>query len=86
MFIVQISPVDSADFTLITPRYWNSLLQSNLPGENAAQVSAAVAIHTVPISIPPGTHYCWVDRDGVDSKLAQGFYTCPVLRESNPRP
>ena len=35
--------------------------------------SAAVAINTGPI--PPGTHYCWVDRAGVDSKLAQGFYT-----------
>ena len=26
MFIVQVSPVGPADFTIITPRYWNSLL------------------------------------------------------------
>ena len=55
------------------------------PGENAAQFSAARAIHTVPIFVPPGIHYCWVDRGGADSKLAQGFYTRLGLRESNPR-
>ena len=49
------------------------LSQSRLPGENVPQFSAVVAIHTVPIFIPPGTHYCWVDRGGVDSELAQGF-------------
>ena len=49
--------------------------QSHLLGENATQFSAAVAIHAVPIFIPPGTHYCWKDRGSVDSKLAQGFYT-----------
>ena len=35
-----------------------TLSQSHLPGENAAQFSAAVAIHRVPIIVPPGTHYC----------------------------
>ena len=50
MFMVQISP-----WTLITHRYWNSLFQSHLPGENVAQFSAAVAIHVIPIFIPPGT-------------------------------
>ena len=35
---------------------------------------------------PPGTHYYWVARGGVDSKLAQGFYTRLAPRESNPRP
>jgi hypothetical protein len=34
----------------------------------------------------PGTHYCWVARDNVDSNLAQGFNTWPVCGESNPRP
>ena len=68
-------PVSSADFTLITPKYWNSLFQSHLPGQNAAQFSAAVANRTVLNLVPPGTHYCWVDRGGMDSKLVQGFYT-----------
>ena len=27
--------VGSADFTLLTPRYWNSLFHTHLPGENA---------------------------------------------------
>jgi hypothetical protein len=26
----------------------------------------------------PGTHYCWVARGDVDSKLAQGFHVWPV--------
>ena len=37
-------------------------------------------------SIPLGTHYCWVAGDNVTPKLAQGFYTWPVCRESNPIP
>ena len=76
MFIAQISPyLGSEDFTLITI-YWNShFSQSHLHGENAAQISAAVAFHTVPISVPPGIQYCWVDRGGLDSKFSQGFNT-----------
>ena len=64
-----------------------TLSQSHLAGENAAQFSTAVAIHTVPIFVPSGTHYCWMDRGSVDSKFTQGFYTRTVLRawESNPR-
>ena len=77
MFVVQISPeTGSADFTLFTPQVLElTLSQSHLLGENAAQFSAPVAIRTVPIFVPPSTQYCWVDRGGVDSKLAQGFYT-----------
>ena len=62
---------------LIIPRYWNSctLSQSHLPGKNTAQFSAAVvAIHTAQNFVPPGTHYSWVDRGGVDSNPAQGFH------------
>ena len=44
-----------------------ALSRSHLPWENATQFSAVVAIHTMPIFIPLGTHYCWVDRGGVDS-------------------
>ena len=44
-------------------------------GENTAQLSAAVAIHRVPIFAPTDSHYYWVDRGGVDSKLAQVLYT-----------
>ena len=60
--------------------------QCHIPRDNAAQFSAAVAICTIPIFVPPGTHYCRVDRGGVDSKLAQGFYTWPGLTVSNSRP
>ena len=51
-----------------------TLSQSLLPRENAGQFSAPAVIHIVPIFIPHGTHYCWVDRGGEDSKLAQGVY------------
>ena len=63
--------VDLLNFTLLT----STLSQSQLPGENAVQFSAGVAIHTAPIFIPPDTHYFWVDIGSVCSKLAQGFYT-----------
>ena len=29
----------------------------------------------ITIFVPPGTHYYWVDSGGVDSMLAQDFYT-----------
>ena len=41
------------------------------PWGECRQFSAAEAIHT--IFRPPGTHFCWVDRGSVDSKLAQGL-------------
>ena len=50
------------------------------------RISAAEAIHTLTILVPPGTHHCWVDRGGADSNLAQRFYTLHTLQESNPRP
>ena len=56
----------------------------HLPGMNVAQFSATVVIHTVSIFVPPGTHYCWVDSGGEDSKLVHD--TWPALQESNPRP
>ena len=34
-----------------------TLSQSHLPRENEAQFSTDVAIHTVPVVVPPGTHY-----------------------------
>ena len=77
------------DFTSITPRYWNSLFNSLVlllcPRAQCSTFSAAEAIHAVPIFVPPGTHYYWVGRVGVDSKLGQCFYTSE-LRESNPLP
>ena len=57
MFIVQIFEVGSADFTLMTPRDWNSLSQSHLPPENAVQFASSVAIHRIPLFVPPGTLY-----------------------------
>ena len=62
-----------------------TLSQSHLHCENAVQLSAAEAIHTVPIFIPSGINDCWVDKGSVVSKLSQIFYTSPELRESNPR-
>ena len=62
--------VGSADFTSIIARYLNSV--SSPSGEYRA-FSTAEAIHT--IYVPPGTHYCWVAKVGVDSKFTQRFYT-----------
>ena len=70
-------PIGSLEFTslhITCPKVLDLvLLQSHLPGENAAQFSAAGAIHTVPIFISPGSHHCCVDRGNVDSNL--GFDT-----------
>ena len=76
----------SADFTLITPRCLNSLSQSHLPGEDAADFLQLKPFTQHQIFVPPGTHYCWVDEGDVDSKLIRGFYTWLALRESNQRP
>ena len=53
----------------------HTLSQSHLSEDNAAQFATAVAIHSVPIFVQAGTHYCWMDRVGVDSQLAQSFET-----------
>ena len=80
MLIVQISL--SVQRTL---HWFPSLFQSHFPGKNPKRFSAAVAIYTAQIFIQPGTHYRWVYRGSVDSKLAQGFFTWPELWEPNPR-
>ena len=46
----------------ITPRYWNTLSQSHISEENAAQFSSAEAIPILPLFVPPGTHYCWMQH------------------------
>ena len=76
--------VSSADLTLITLMYWNSLLSFISLGV-VQHFSAAEAIHIVLTFVPPGTHYYWIVRGGADLKFDQGFYTWPALRESNPR-
>ena len=43
--------------------------------DNAAHFPADEIIHTVPIIVPPGTHYCRVGKGGVVSNLAQFFCT-----------
>ena len=82
--------IGSSDFTLITPRYLELTLSVSIISLERIQrnyrVYAAVTIHTVPIFVLSGTHYCWVDIGGVDSKLAQGFCTWPSPWEPNPRP
>ena len=47
--------------------YWNSVFHSLASLGETSVINAAETIHTVPISIPPGTDYFWVARDGVDS-------------------
>ena len=85
MFIIQISTVGSVDFTLITPRHWNSFSLTSL-GRMQHVFCSWGHSHRINFLVPPGTHHCLVNRGGVDLKLAQGFYTWPVLRESNSRP
>ena len=80
MFIVQISTYVhrfSRLYINLTQVLELTLSQSNF---------ADVAIHIVPIFVQPGSHYCWVDRGGINSKLVQGFYTWPSLLELNTRP
>ena len=79
-----ICVLGTANFTLFTPRCWNSFFHSLISLGKCRAFSADVAIHTVPIFVLPSTHYR-VDRGGVDAKLSQGFYTWPTLRASNPR-
>ena len=49
-----------------SPQGIGTLVDSLISLGRMQRISAAVAIHTVPIYIPPGTHYCWVDRGGAD--------------------
>ena len=46
----------------------------SFPWGECRAFSAVEAIHTVPIFVPPGTHYCWVARGGIGSSLAQGLF------------
>ena len=60
---------------ILSPGQELTLSQSHLPGENAAHF-LQLEPFTIFRLVPPGTHYCWVDRGTcVDAKLAQGFYT-----------
>ena len=77
------SPVNRFSGLYIYPLVLELALSRSNLGEKEAEFSAAAAIHAIAIFVPPGTHYCWVDRGSVVSKLAQGVYTWPVLRESN---
>ena len=59
-------PVGSVDFTLIIPSYWKSRFLVYLGTmQYLMQFSGAVAIHTVAISVPPGTYYYWANRGQV---------------------
>ena len=56
-----------------------TLSQFHLQGENAAQFSSAVAIHTVQIFVPPGTQFAgWKEAVWIQS-LHQAFCTKPAL-------
>ena len=39
-----------------------TLSQSYILGENVEKFSTADAMHIVGVYVPPGTHYCWVER------------------------
>ena len=59
---MQISPVGSSDFTLYTPRNWNSLFHSLIPLERMqSNFLELKKIHAIPIFVLPSTHYCRVD-------------------------
>ena len=75
----------SKDFSLITPRYWNSLTQSHLPVENKAIFLRLKPFTHYLFFVLPGNHYCWFYRGGDGWKLVQGYYTWPALWEANPR-
>ena len=67
--------VTSTDFYIDYPQVSEHTLSVSSSWEECSTFSAAEAIDTEPIIASPGTHYCWVARGSVDSKLAQGFYT-----------
>jgi hypothetical protein len=48
------------------------------PRGECSMFRTAEANHTVSFNVPPGIYYCWVARENVESKLAQGFYTWPM--------
>ena len=69
-------PVDSIDFTEITPRYWNSHSHRLLSlGRMSSHFLQLKSFTKYQVLVLLGTHYCWVARGGVDSKLVQRFYT-----------
>ena len=71
MFIAQISP--EVQQTFHNPQVLElTLSRSHLPVENVAHF-LQLKHFSQQFFIPPGTHYCWVDRGGVDSKLGHGF-------------
>ena len=72
-------PVGSADFTSITQVLEFTLSQSPLPGENAAPFSAAVAIRTVPIFVPLGTHYCCLPKDSTHNQRCGNRNPDPLI-------
>ena len=73
MFIVHISPVGTAGVHYLPPGIGTHSVSHSSPWGEYSAFSAAVAIHTEPIFIPPGTYYCWVDTGGANSKLVQAF-------------
>ena len=87
VFIVQISPEGTADFTLFTSRYWNSLFHSLIHLGRMQCIFCSCKpfaqyqflLHLVPI-IAGWTETVWIQN------LPKAFYTWPTLQESNPRP
>ena len=87
LFIIYISQKAQRILHKVPPAIRTlSLSQSHIHGEKALHFLQLKPFTQYQSVIPPSTHYCWVDWGGVNSKLAQRFYTWPVLWESNPRP
>ena len=58
-------PVSSADFTIYTTGIATLSYTFHLLWEEFSTFSEANAIHNSPFSVPPGTDYSWVSRDGM---------------------
>ena len=68
-------PVGLADFTLITPQYWNSLLHSLISLGSIQRIFCSCSqSHRTNIR-STWCPLCWADKGSLDSKLAQGCYT-----------
>ena len=66
-------PMSSAD-CIITPLVLEyTLLQPNLWGEFWPFSAGKAIDYNSAFFIPPGTHYCWLDRGSMDWEVARHF-------------
>ena len=70
IFIVQKAPTVQRTLHKLLPWYWNSLYYGLISLRKMQRFAVANATHTYQFFEPPGTHYCWLARGNVNSKLA----------------